>query len=150
MSRREDVQYAVWLSERSVEVDVAPESIWRLWSDISTWGAWEPRILTAQPDGPFAVGTTIALTHPDAPPSTIRVAEVIDGSLLTVESELPGGVVMKLVYRIIEWAGHTRASLRVEIAGPGSDAVGDQLGPMVVSQFPESLDAVCRAAKGLA
>lgn len=144
---REDVRYAVWLSERSVEVDVAPEAIWRLWSDIGTWESWEPRIVTAKPDGPLAVGTTIQLTHPDQPPSVIRVAEVVEGSLLGFESDLPGGVVLKLVYRMFEWSGKTRASLRIEISGPGSDEVGDQLGPSVVASFPESLEAVTRAAK---
>jgi hypothetical protein len=34
----------MWTTEHSVETTASPESIWRLWSEVATWGDWNADI----------------------------------------------------------------------------------------------------------
>src|SRR5438034_9777397 len=42
----------------SVETTASPEKVWRVWSDMSTWGEWNPNVSTMDWEGGFASGTT--------------------------------------------------------------------------------------------
>src|SRR5256886_14553667 len=41
----------------SVETIASPEKVWRVWSDMSTWGEWNPNVSTMDWEGGFASGT---------------------------------------------------------------------------------------------
>ena len=42
---------------RSRRTSASPEKVWKIWSDTSTWGAWNPDVETASVEGPFVSGT---------------------------------------------------------------------------------------------
>ena len=42
----------------SVETSAAPEKVWRIWSDMSTWGEWNPNVETMDWSGGFVSGST--------------------------------------------------------------------------------------------
>src|SRR5947209_4030936 len=44
--------------KRTMETKASPEILWRIWSDTSTWGEWNPNVTSMSLDGPFASGTT--------------------------------------------------------------------------------------------
>ncbi len=48
--------------ERSTETRATPQAVWRIWSDTSTWGKWNPDVISVHLDGPFAAGTTGTMT----------------------------------------------------------------------------------------
>ena len=37
----------------SVETIASPEKVWRVWSDMSTWGEWNPNVSTMDWEGGF-------------------------------------------------------------------------------------------------
>ena len=41
----------------SVETSAAPEKVWRIWSDMSTWGEWNPNVETMDWSGGFVSGS---------------------------------------------------------------------------------------------
>ena len=52
----------MWTTEQSIETTASPESIWRLWSHIATWGEWNADIERIEISRPFAPSSTIAMT----------------------------------------------------------------------------------------
>ncbi len=42
----------------SVETTASPDKVWRVWSDMSTWGGWNPNVSTMDWDGGFVSGST--------------------------------------------------------------------------------------------
>lgn len=52
----------MWTTEHSVETTASAESVWRLWSDVTTWGDWNADIERIEISGPFAPASTIAMT----------------------------------------------------------------------------------------
>jgi Polyketide cyclase / dehydrase and lipid transport len=43
----------------SVETNASPEKVWKIWSDMSTWGAWNPNVSTMRraPSPPAQTGS---------------------------------------------------------------------------------------------
>ena len=42
----------------SVETTASPDQVWRIWSDMSTWDAWNPNVSTMDWKGGFVSGST--------------------------------------------------------------------------------------------
>ena len=47
---------------RSLQLRAAPERVWRIWSDPSTWPQWNPDVIDIGLDGAFASGTAGTMT----------------------------------------------------------------------------------------
>jgi len=39
--------------EASLETSVAPDRVWRVWSDVNSWPAWNPDMKESRLDGPL-------------------------------------------------------------------------------------------------
>ena len=70
----------MWEYEYSVDTAVAPDIVWRYWSDPTAWPQWNNGIEKLQIDGPFAVGTTLQMTPPGENPITLRLVDIVPGS----------------------------------------------------------------------
>src|SRR5438105_15070113 len=42
----------------SVETSASPDQVWRVWSDMSAWGSWNPNVSTMEWNGGFVSGST--------------------------------------------------------------------------------------------
>jgi hypothetical protein len=69
----------MWEFEYSLDT-AAPDSLWRYWSNLTTWPQWNDGIEKIETDGPFAVGTTFTMTPPEGDPITLRLVEIVPGS----------------------------------------------------------------------
>jgi uncharacterized protein YndB with AHSA1/START domain len=139
----------MWTAERSVETTASPESIWRLWSDVATWGDWNADIERIEISGPFAAGSTIAMTPAGQDTVELRLSEVSEPKLFVDEADL-GDVVVRTFHRIDPLdEGRSRVTYRMEITGPAADTVGSELGPQISGDFPEVLAALVRKATSL-
>ena len=52
----------MWSTEHSIETTVTPNAIWRAWADVEHWPEWNADIEQIALNGPFATGSTIAMT----------------------------------------------------------------------------------------
>jgi uncharacterized protein YndB with AHSA1/START domain len=137
----------VWEYEYSVETTATPDAVWRHWSAVTEWPAWNAGVQTVDIDGPFAVGTVFTMTPPDGEPIRMRLTEVVPGELFTDEMDA-GDFVVRTVHRLDKAAGgNTRVVYRTEITGPAADEVGPQLGPAITADFPDVLAALVKLAE---
>ena len=136
----------MWTTEHSVETAASPESIWRLWSDVTTWAEWNADIERIELTGPFAPGSTIAMTPYGQDAVELRIAEASEPNLFVDEADL-GEVVVRTTHRV-ERLGEerSRVTYRMEITGPAADTVGRDLGPKISGDFPETLAALAERA----
>ncbi len=75
----------------SMESSAAPDQIWALWTDVSTWKAWDSGLKDAYMDTPFTLahkGTIISL---EGRKSKFKVIEYQEGISYTIKTSLPLG-----------------------------------------------------------
>lgn len=75
----------------TVETSASPEVIWRVWTDVPNWKAWDDGLKTAQLNGPFVANTKGVLIPDKGPRSTFMLTEVIAGQSYTFKTKLPLG-----------------------------------------------------------
>jgi Polyketide cyclase / dehydrase and lipid transport len=137
----------MWTTEHSIETTASPEAIWRLWSDVATWPEWNEDIEKIEISGPFAVGSTIAMTPNGQDTVELRIAEASVPHLFIDEAEFLD-VVVRTVHRIDPLGGdRSKVIYRMEISGPAADTVGPELGPQIRSDFPETLSGLVERAE---
>jgi uncharacterized protein YndB with AHSA1/START domain len=136
----------MWEYEYALETGAAPADVWRLWSDMTAWPAWNDGVAKIEVDGPFAAGTMFRMTPPGEEPIWMRLTEVVAGSVFVDEMDA-GDFVVTTVHRLeAQPAGGTRIVYRTEITGPAADQVGPELGPAITGDFPDVLAALAALA----
>lgn len=138
----------MWEYENSIEASATPEAIWRLWSDVENWGAWNGEIEKIEINGPFAAGTQILMTPPGGDPIPLVIAEAVENERFVDEARF-GGLLLRTTHRI-DPAGQDRIRVvyRMEITGDGADEAGPQIGPGITADWPETMAALVRMAGG--
>jgi Polyketide cyclase / dehydrase and lipid transport len=136
----------MWAAEHSIETTASPESIWRLWSDVSTWGDWNADIERIESSGPFAPGSTIEMTPVGQDTVELRIAKASEPNLFVDEADL--GEVLVTTFHRIEPLDPERSlvTYRMEITGSAADTVGPELGPEISGDVPETLVALVERA----
>lgn len=131
----------------TLTVDAPPEAVWRLWTDVSTWHAWDPEVESATLDGPYAVGATGRLVPASGPSSTFRVTEADPDSATTFETRLPLGSLR--VRR--SWqgrGGRTEITHTVSFHGLGGRMLARRLGPRFRAALPGVMGRLKALAEG--
>ena len=105
-------------ASRSVETTASPENIWKVWSDPSTWPAWNPDIKYVNLGGPFADGTTGTMETNSGGKHKISLSAVQPNREFTLTSDMPMPAT-KLDFRcaIEPTAGGSRISQGVTVKG---------------------------------
>ena len=139
----------MWTTEHSIETTVSPDSIWRLWSDVATWGEWNADIERIEINGPFAPGSTIAMTPAGRETVELRIATTAEPLLFVDEAEL-GEITVTTFHRVDTLAdARSRVTYRLEITGPAADTLGPTVGPEISGDFPDVLAALVAKAAAL-
>lgn len=138
----------MWEYEHSIDTNATPEAIWRLWSDVENWGAWNGEIEKIEINGPFAEGTQILMTPPGDDPIPLVIAEAVENERFVDEARF-GGLLLRTTHRI-DPAGENliRVVYRMEITGDGADEAGPQIGPGITADWPETMAALVKMAGG--
>jgi uncharacterized membrane protein len=133
----------MWSSEHSVEAEVTRDAIWNLWADVPSWPEWNADIASIALDGPFATGSTIAMTPRGQQTVELRIAEARERELFVDEAEVAGTRV-RTTHRVEQLdAGRVRVAYRLEAHGPAEA----ELGPVIASDFDETLAALVARAR---
>jgi uncharacterized protein YndB with AHSA1/START domain len=138
----------MWAYEYGIETTAAPEAVWRLWTDVDGWDAWNADIEKVEINGRFAVGAEIVMTPAGQEPVRLRIAELRERELFVDEADL-GDVLIRTAHRLERLdGGRTRVIYRMEITGPAAEEIGPQVGPAITADFPETIAALVGLAEG--
>jgi uncharacterized protein YndB with AHSA1/START domain len=135
-----------WEYEYSVTTSAERDTVWRHWSDMAAWPAWNAGIEKIEIDGPFQVGTTFTMTPPGDDPIRMRLTEIVPGELFTDEAD-GGDFVVTTVHRLEQTGAGTRIVYRTEISGPAAAQLGPEIGPAITADFPDVLEALVALAE---
>jgi hypothetical protein len=75
----------------SVETTASPDQVWRIWSDMSTWGAWNPNVSTMDWKGGFVSGSTGVMNTRAGQHHKMQLVDVQPGRSFALETSSPGG-----------------------------------------------------------
>lgn len=138
----------MWTHEHTAETPLAREAIWKVLADIDNWARWDTSMESVALLGPFAVGSQLSMTPIGQDAIVSTITEIAENERYADETEF-NGLTLRFSHTLAALpAGGTRVVHRLEIDGPGADAAGPQVGPMITEDFPEAMEGLLRCAAG--
>ena len=131
----------------SVESTASPEKVWQIWSDMSTWGQWNPNVTSMDWQGGFASGTTGVMNTPSGQHHKMQLVDVQPGRSFALLTSVVPGTRFRFNCRIEPANGKTKISQTVEVGGPLGPVMGGMLGPQVSKEFITLLQNLARKAE---
>ncbi len=137
----------------ALETSASTEQVWKIWSDMSTWGDWNPNVSTMDWTGGFVQGSEGIMNTRAGQHHKMKLAEVQPGRSFVLETRVVPGTMFRFNCRIEPAsgaAGKTKISQMVEIKGPLGPIMQGMMGPQVSKEFPTLLANLARKAEGAA
>lgn len=131
----------------SVETSAPADRIWKIWSDMSTWGDWNPNVSTMDWQGGFQSGTTGVMNTRAGQHHKMKLLDVQPGKSFALETSVVPGTTFRFNCRIEPAGGRTRVGQWVEVKGPLGPVMGGMLGPQVSKEFGTLLSNLARKAE---
>jgi hypothetical protein len=131
----------------SVETTASPDRVWKVWSDTSTWGDWNPNVSTMEMAGPFQSGTSVVMNTRADQHHKMRLLDVQPGSGFALETNVVPGTTFRFNCRIAPGVGKTVISQHVQVKGPLGPVLGGMLGPQVSKEFGTLLRNLAKKAE---
>lgn len=119
----------------SVETKASAAQVWKVWSDMSTWGQWNPNVTTMDWNGGFASGTTGVMNTPAGQHHKMTLLDVSPQRSFALETSVVPGTRFRFNCRIEPAAAGSRIGQWVEVKGPLGPVLGGMLGPQVSKEF---------------
>jgi len=128
-------------------VSTAPaDKVWKIWSDTSTWGEWNPNVTTMELHGPFATGSTAIMHTKAGQHHKMRIVDVQAGRGFVLETNVIPGTTFRFNCRVEPVGAEAKISQTVEVKGP-LGFLGGMLGPGVSKDFGALLSALAKKAE---
>jgi uncharacterized protein YndB with AHSA1/START domain len=135
------------IQERSVETAASPQTVWKIWSDTSTWPEWNPDVQSMTLNGPFTAGTTGTMTTKQGT-RQIQLSEVVPGQSFRLETTVIPLTRFAFECRVATGpAGKTTISQGIRVGGPLGGLVGGMMGKQIADTFPALLQGLARKAE---
>ncbi len=137
----------MWVYQHSIGTTATPEAVWRVWSDVQSWGTWNADIEKIEITGPFAAGSEITMTPAGQDPVRLRIAEATENELFVDEAVI-GELTLRTTHRLDRLdANRTQVTYRMEITGSGADEIGPRIGPGITADWPATMAALISRAQ---
>jgi Polyketide cyclase / dehydrase and lipid transport len=131
----------------SVESTASPEQVWKIWSDMSTWGDWNPNVSTMDWQGAFTQGSEGVMNTRAGQHHKMKLAEVQAGRFFALETSVVPGTTFRFNCRVEPSGGKTKISQMVEVKGPLGPILQGMLGPQVSKEFGTLLANLAKRAE---
>ena len=119
----------------SVETTASADAVWRIWSDMSTWGDWNPNVSTMDWQGGFVSGTSGVMNTRAGQHHKMQLLDVQSGRGFALETSVVPGTRFRFNCRIEPVGAKTKISQTVEVGGALGPVMGGMLGPQVSKEF---------------
>jgi uncharacterized protein YndB with AHSA1/START domain len=131
----------------SVETTASPDKVWRIWSDMSTWGQWNPNVTNMDWQGGFTSGSTGVMNTPSGQHHKMKLVDVQPGRAFALLTSVVPGTRFRFNCRIEPDGAKTKVSQTIEVGGPLGPILGGVLGPQVSKDFGILLANLARKAE---
>jgi len=132
----------VWTHEHTAQSALGPEVIWAVIADVDNWARWDTSMESVKLQGPFVVGTAVAMTPKGQDPVTSVITAITANELYADETDT-GDVILRFSHALTRLPdGGTRIVHRLEISGPKAAEIGPELGPAITEDFPDAMQAL--------
>lgn len=131
----------------SVETSATPEQVWKIWSDMSTWGDWNPNVSTMDWQGGFQSGTSGVMNTRAGQHHKMSLVDVVPGRSFALLTSVVPGTTFRFTCRIDPAGGTTKVAQYVEVKGPLGPILGGMLGPQVSKEFGTLLANLAKKAE---
>ena len=132
----------------SVETTASADGVWKIWSDMSTWGDWNPNVSSMDWTGGFAAGTEGIMNTRAGQHHKMKLVEVQPGRFFALETSVVPGTRFRFNCRVDPSGAKTRVGQTVEVKGPLGPVLGGMLGPQVSKEFGTLLSNLAKRAEG--
>jgi uncharacterized protein YndB with AHSA1/START domain len=123
------------------------ERVWRIWSDTSTWGDWNPNVSSMELEGPFASGSTAIMNTKAGQHHKMRIVDVQAGRSFALETNVVPGTRFRFNCRVEPVGAESKISQTVEVNGPLGPILRGMLGPQVSKEFGTLLSNLAKKAE---
>jgi len=134
-------------NQRSVETSASPATVWKIWSDVTTWPEWNPDVQSMTINGPFAVGSTGTMKTKQGT-RQVELTEVVPGRSFRLETTVIP--LTRFAFECQVVAGpdsKTTISQAIRVGGPLGGLVGAMMGAQIANTFPALLQGLARKAE---
>jgi uncharacterized protein YndB with AHSA1/START domain len=136
----------MWVHEHTAETAASPEAVWAVLRDLGQWPRWDTSMERVALQGPFAVGSRVAMTPVGQDPIESTIVGITEAEYYADRTDF-GGVTLQFSHTLTRLAGGgTRITHRLEITGDDAAELGPKLGPEITADFPEAMDGLLAAA----
>ncbi|WP_426593546.1 polyketide cyclase [Cellulomonas sp. McL0617] len=139
----------MWIAEHTAETDLPRENVWAALADLHRGALTYEGADSFELRGPFAVGTTVAVTPVGQDTFESRIVDLVEPATYA-DATTFGDLTLLFRHTLVEVDGGTRVTHRLEIDGPSADEVGPELGPQISDDFGTSMQALFDAARARA
>ena len=132
----------------TLETTAVPDRVWRLWTDVSTWAAWDGGLKSAFMDGPFEIAATgqIVPLKGSIVPFTVTAATPKTSS--TFVTKLPfARLKIERSLKALPDNGGTRFTHTVSFTGPLREVWGFILGRGFRKELPITMAKLAKLAE---
>jgi hypothetical protein len=133
---------------RSLDTNAAPDAVWRIWSDTSTWPAWNPDVQAVELDRPLGLGAAGTMTTRSGGRHRVSITGFEPGRGFVLQSD--GLPLTRLLFRCEVSGGPTGGatiSQSVSMSGLLAPILGPMAGPRIAESFTPLLKGLAAAAE---
>jgi len=135
----------MWTTEYTATTPLPREAVWTALRELHSGRLTYPGADRFVLEGPFAVGSRIAVTPEGQQEMISTIVELVDNERYADVTEF-GGISLLFRHTLESTDDGTRVAHRLEISGDGADEVGPELGPQISGDFDTSMAALFEQA----
>ena len=130
--------------EASKDTAVAPEKVWRTWSDVDQWPQWNPDMKESRLDGPLKLGTTGMINTNSGGKHDVVVTHYEEGKSFELESSALPRTKMAIRATVAPNGTGSRITQGFEPRGLLAPIVGPVMSKTILKTFDAVLDGLKR------
>ena len=134
-----------WTFEHTEHTSASPESIWALWSDVTSWPVWDDGAEHVHLEGPFVAGTKGTLKPAGGPKVRFELTDVRPVQGFADVTRLPLSR-MRFEHSVVRDGDRTRVTHRVTMSGLTTPLFSRIIGRGIAKGMPETVKTLAGLA----
>jgi hypothetical protein len=128
----------MWTSKSNITIKSRPETVWKIWRDVSTWSRWDKGIESSRLLGDFVPGQKLEIKPRKGPKTVAKLLEVRENSAFTDASKFPLATI-EFAHTISPDPSGLLVTHTIRIYGPLAFLWSKLVGRKIAADLPESL-----------